>query len=363
MSIFLNKKTQDILPYVAGEQPPKGMKVIKLNTNENPYPPSPKAIEAVKKFDYSSLKLYPDTMSSSVREAVAKVDHVRPTNVYVGNGSDEVLAICWQALFEKEANTDKAVYVPEISYSFYPVYSSLYDTRIKKIPLREDYSIDPMLFRGDDMCGVVIANPNAPTSIAMSIQDIRTILDNCKDVPVVIDEAYVAFLTKYESSVSLLDEYENLVVVRTMSKAYSLAGARVGYAIASESIIEGLNKIKDSFNSYPLDRIAQTMAAESLLDEEYYDSTRNEIINTRDNAREKLMEMGFSIPESSANFLFAKPPQEITAKELYQSLKEMGILVRYFDKPKINDRLRISIGTQEEMEKLIEAIAEVIHGT
>ena len=360
MSSFWNKKINDIEPYVAGEQPKDGQKVIKLNTNENPYPPSPRCKEALMSFDMSTLRLYPNTDSKAVCEAVAKVDNVSEGNVFVGNGSDEVLSLCWQTFFEKKENTGKAVLIPDISYSFYPVYSDFYDVRAEKISLKEDMTIDPEDFCGKDNCGIAIANPNAPTSICMPLESIRKILDSNKDSVVIIDEAYAAFSEGYTSAATLIKEYKNLVVVRTMSKSYGLAGLRLGYAIADEILIEGLKRARDSFNSYPADRIAQTLAAAALSDREYFEKTRKAVIATRKRVMQDLREMGFTMPESGANFIFAKPPKSITAETLYKNLKAKGILVRYFNKPLINESLRITIGTDEEMDEFVKAVREEI---
>ena len=240
MSKFWNKKTNEIEAYVAGEQPKTDCKLVKLNTNENPYSPSKECEKVLKEFDIQELRLYPDTDSTIVRDAVAKITGLERGNVFVGNGSDEVLAICWQAFFEKKYNTNLGVLVPEVSYSFYPVYAQNYDTRLIKIPLGEDLSIDPDDFCVRENCGVAIANPNAPTSIAMPIADIERILQANPDSVVIIDEAYAAFKTKYESAAELVNKYPNLVVVQTLSKSYGLAGLRVGYAVASKELIEGM---------------------------------------------------------------------------------------------------------------------------
>jgi len=359
MSKFWNEKINNITPYVAGEQPKKGQKVIKLNTNENPYGPSPKVKEAIASFEIDTLRLYPDTNGTSIVEAIAKVEGVKPTQVFVGNGSDEVLALCFQTFFEKKNNTDLPVLTPEFSYSFYPVFEDFYDLRPKKIPLRENFRIDPADY-SEPNCGIAIANPNAPTSVAMSLDEIASICKANPDSVVIIDEAYVEFEEDLQSAVKLLPEYPNLCVVRTCSKSYSLAGLRVGYAIASEELIEGLNRAKDSFNSYPTDRLAQAIAAAAILDEDYHKECCQKIIETRKNTIFALEEIGFDIPDSSANFIFAKPPKEVTAEGLYQNLRAQGILVRYFKTAGINDRLRITIGTKEEMEQFVAAVKKEV---
>lgn len=359
MSKFWNKKTQELLPYVAGEQPKDGVKVIKLNTNENPYAPSPKCEEILRNFDISELRLYPNTDSQIVRESVARKysEFISPKNVFVGNGSDEVLALCWQAFFEEFTVTDLKVMTPSISYSFYPVYSQLYDVALEKVELKPDYTINVDDFCGRPNAGIAIANPNAPTSIAISLDDVEKILKANPDKVVIIDEAYAAFKNPFDTAITLVPKYNNLVVVQTMSKAYGLAGLRVGYAVANEELIDGLMRVRDSFNSYPVDRLAQKLASAAIDDDDYYEMNRVKLIKTREWSTEKLRELGFTVCDSSANFVFAKP-NFIDAGELYKRLKDKGILVRYFSKPGVNEFLRITIGTDEEMEALIKAIQE-----
>ena len=345
---------------MAGEQPKPGQKVIKLNTNENPYPPSPKVKEALGKFDLSTLRLYPDTNSTDVIKAAAKFDGVSEANIFCGNGSDEVLAICFQTFFEKKALTGLPVLMPDYSYSFYPVFSEFYDIRRQTIPLKEDFRLDPDDYIGVPNCGIVFANPNAPTSRAIAVEDCARIAKANPDSVVIVDEAYVAFENEYESAVSLINEYKNICVVRTLSKAFSLAGIRLGYAVGSEELIEGLKRARDSFNSYPTDRLAQKIAAASVLDVKYHEECIKKIIRTRTNTAEELKSMGFDVPDSSANFIFARPPRGIDAETLYLNLRAKGILVRYFKTPGINDRLRITIGTDDEMEKFIANVREEI---
>lgn len=362
MSNLWNKKTQNITPYVAGEQPKDMKKLIKLNTNENPYGPSPKAAAVLTSFNPNDLRLYPDTNSTLVREAVAEIYSsfdITPENVFVGNGSDEVLAICWQTFFESRANTDLKVLSPDISYSFYPVYSEMYDVNLERIPLNKDFMIECEDYIGKENAGIAIANPNAPTSISMTSTDsIVRILESNPDKVVIIDEAYIAFTENPISSVELVKKYKNLVVVQTLSKAYGLAGLRVGYAIADEKLIEGMRRIRDSFNSYPVDRLAERIAAEAILDREYYNKTRLMIVKTRESFVSELSKMAFTVLPSSSNFVFARP-DFMSASALYQKLREKGILVRYFNKKVIGDYLRITIGTDEEMNECIKAIKEI----
>ena len=361
MSKYWNKKINEAEPYVAGEQPKKGQKVIKLNTNENPFPPSPKVREVMDAFDIADLRLYPDTNGTEFIDAVAKVEGVEPSQVFAGNGSDEVLALCFQTFFEKEGNTDLPVLSPEFSYSFYPVFEKFYDIRSKKIPLRDDFELSADDYIGVPNCGIAIANPNAPTSRSISISEIRKICQGNPDSVVIIDEAYAEFEDPFETAVSLLPECPNLCVVRTTSKSYSLAGLRVGYAIASEELIEGLKRARDSFNSYPTDRLAQKIAAAAVSDVKYHEECIRKIIETRTYTQDALRRMGFTMPDSSANFIFAKPPQGIDAESLYINLRGKGILVRYFKTPGISDRLRITIGTRDEMEQFIAAVGEEVN--
>ena len=358
MSKYWNKLINDIEPYVAGEQPKPGQKVIKLNTNENPYPPSPKVKEALDGFNLADLRLYPDTNSTIVMQAAAKFDGVSEKNIFCGNGSDEVLAIAFQTFFEKKALTGLPVLMPDYSYSFYPVFSEFYDIRRKTIPLKEDFRLDPADYIGVPNCGIVFANPNAPTSRAIAVEDCAKIAEANPDSVVIVDEAYVAFEEKYESAVSLIGKYKNICVIRTLSKAFSLAGIRLGYAVGSEELIEGLKRARDSFNSYPVDRLAQKVAEAALLDVDYYNETRTKIIATRERIAKELKEIGFTMPPSSANFVYAKPPMDCGT--LYQNLRNKGILVRYFNKPVLNEYLRITIGTDEEMDELIKAIKEEV---
>lgn len=358
LSKYWNKLINDIEPYVAGEQPKPGQKVIKLNTNENPYPPSPKVKEALDRFNLADLRLYPDTNSTIVMKAAAKFDGVSEKNIFCGNGSDEVLAIAFQTFFEKKALTGLPVLMPDYSYSFYPVFSEFYDIRRKTIALKEDFRLDPDDYIGVPNCGIVFANPNAPTSRAIAVSDIERIAAANPDSVVIVDEAYVAFEENYESAVSLIGKYDNICVIRTLSKAFSLAGIRLGYAVGSEELIEGLKRARDSFNSYPVDRLAQTVAEAALLDVDYYNETRAKIIATRERAAKELKESGFTMPPSSANFLYVKPP--VDCGTLYQNLRNKGILVRYFNKPVLNEYLRITIGTDEEMAELIKAIKEEV---
>ena len=350
MSLF-SKKADDILPYVPGEQPKNG-EFIKLNTNENPYAPSKKALDMLKKINLSQLKLYPDPESTNLRITYSKILDVSPENVFVGNGSDEVLATAFQTFFMDKEN----ILMPDISYSFYPVYSDLYDIKVKKIPLKDNFSINIEDYMIENN-GIVIANPNAPTSLALSKNEIIKLLEINRDSVVLIDEAYVDF--GGESVVDLIKKYSNLLVVKTLSKSYSLAGLRVGFAIGESELIAGMNKIKNSFNSYPIDMLAQIIAEEAIKDMETLKDNTNKIIKTRTWVTKELRLLGFNVLDSKTNFLFVSHNKK-TAKELFDKLKENKILVRFFNKERIDNRLRITIGTDEEMKIFIERIKIII---
>lgn len=355
MSRFWNQRTASLTPYVAGEQPLPGQEVIKLNTNENPYPPTPAIEKHIKAFDPSVLRLYPELTSRSLREAIADFYGVRPSQVFCGNGSDEVLAFSFQAFFETKEGASP-IFFPDITYSFYPVYANLYGIPVEKIPLNDDFTI-PV----DAFCrpsgGVAISNPNAPTTLTISAPDIQRILESQPDRLVLIDQAYAAFGD--DCSISLLADHPNLLIIGTLSKSHSLAGLRVGYAIASEEIIEGLQRVRDSFNSYPVDTLALELATLAVRDRSWYEENTRRIIATREDTAVRLKKMGFEVLDSKANFLFVKPAG-IPACELYKKLRSEGILVRYFDKARISDYLRITIGTDKEMAALVSAAEAII---
>jgi len=351
MSEYWNIRTKNLSPYVPGEQP-KDRQFIKLNTNENPYPPSPKVIEAIQKTANERLRLYPDPECTEFREAVAACYGVKPGQVFAGNGSDEVLGFAFGAFFEK------TILFPDITYSFYPVYADLWDIPYSLIPLREDFSIRINEFRIPSD-GVVISNPNAPTSISLPLDDILSLaefMERQKKV-FIVDEAYAAFGT--QSAVPHINKYPNLLTVHTLSKSASLAGLRVGFAIGSEKLIEGLCRMRDSFNSYTLDRLALAGAAAAVADTTYYNEINNRVINTRQRVMQTLCELDFTVLPSSANFLFIKF-SSVGGADFYTALRERGILVRHFNKNRINDYLRVSIGTDEEMDTFLNACREII---
>ena len=358
MSRFWNEKTRNIEPYVAGEQPKPGQKIIKLNTNENPYPASPKVRDVLNSIEIGKLARYPDTSSTIVRESLAKYLGVTPEQVFCGNGSDEVLAFAFQAFFE---SGEKALplLVPDISYSFYPVYAELYNIPLKKIPLKEDFSIDTSAFCTEKGGGVAFANPNAPTSLLLDLPEVEKILQANPDHVVLVDEAYAAFAG--QTARTLLPKYKNLLITGTLSKSHSLAGIRLGFAVGDPELIEGLCRIRDSFNSYPVDCIAQPVASTAIDDREWVEENVRKICKTRDRIAEELRSRGWIVPVSKTNFLFASP-SKMSAESVYTNLRGKGILVRYFNKPRISEYLRISIGTDEEMDALLKAVDEIAEG-
>ena len=346
---FLSEKARRLVPYVAGLQP-KETGWIKLNTNENPYPPSPEVAQALNHAlfgaDIAGLRLYPDGSSGVLREAVARNFGVGYENVFCGNGSDEVLALAYQAFFSGKEN----VLAPDVSYAFYSVWSLMYDVGVKIIPLRDDFTINSDDYRHGN--GVAIANPNAPTGVALGAAEIEKIARNNPGGVVVVDEAYMDF-ADVESAISLTKRYDNLLVVRTFSKSHSLAGLRVGYAIGNRALIDVLHRMKDSFNSYPLDTLAQIGAAAAIADRNYWEETRKRIIATRRETTKRLRELGYRTLDSQANFLFMEAKE---AKKLYEHLFNNKILVRYWDKPRISCYLRVTVGTDSEMEAFIECV-------
>ena len=374
MSVYWNDKTKNIKPYIPGEQP-KDRKFIKLNTNENPYPPSPKVIEAIKNAAAETLRLYPDPSCTALRETAAARYGLKPGQVFAGNGSDEILAFAFAAFFES-GEAEPPILFPDITYSFYPVYADLWNVPYKTIPLKEDFSIDtgPYLemISQRKSGGIIFPNPNAPTGIALSFDEVKKIAEAAKDKNrvLVVDEAYIVFEEmeangKSASAFQLLkNDFPNVLIVRTLSKEASLAGLRAGFAFGSEQLIEGLCRIRDSFNSYTLDRLALAGAAASLDDASYYDEINKRVVATRRRVSQKLKNLGFKVLPSQANFIFAAPPGESEKRggEFFTSLREKGILVRHFNKPRIAEFLRISIGTDEDMNAFLEACEKIIQG-
>lgn len=350
VSKFWSRIARDIEPYVPGEQP-RERKYIKLNTNENPYPPSPKVLEAIKQAADESLRLYPDPCCNDLRQTAADYFGLKKEQVFVGNGSDEVLAFSFMAFFDP----GKPILFPDITYSFYPVYSQLFNLDYRLIPLNEGFEIPVEQFY-EQNGGVIIPNPNAPTSNFLELEAIKEIIEHNSESVVIIDEAYIDF--GGESAVKLINEFSNLLVIHTLSKSRSLAGLRVGFAMGQKELIEGLERIKDSINSYTLDRLALAGAKEAILDEEYFQQTRKKIMITRERITEALRNKGFQVIDSRANFIFVAHPA-FPGKYLFEQLREKGILVRYFNKPRIDNFLRVSIGTDGEMDIFLKEICEI----
>lgn len=357
MSEFWNSRTKKLSPYVPGEQP-KDLKLIKLNTNENPYPPSPKVIDAIKNAAGERLRLYPDPECSIFREAAAARYGVKPEQVFAGNGSDEILAFAFGAFFESGEKAERMLF-PDITYSFYPVYAGLWDIPFSTVPLAEDYSIKTSDYKIKSSGGVVFANPNAPTGVALPLKDILLLAEYLEKQGkvLIVDEAYAAFGA--ESAVPHIEKHPNLLTVHTLSKSASLAGLRFGFAIGDKNLIEGLCRLRDSFNSYTVDFLALTGATAAVKDAAYYNEINSRIIATRERTAKALRGMGFTVLPSSANFIFAKPP-DISGAELFAALRGRGILTRHFKKERIADFLRISIGKDEDMDTVIKACGEIV---
>ncbi|GEN28765.1 histidinol-phosphate aminotransferase [Halovibrio variabilis] len=353
MSQYWSPAVRELTPYVPGEQPRE--QLVKLNTNENPYPPAPGVGEALRDYATDHLRLYPDPTSASLRAALAETLNVHSRQIFVGNGSDEVLAFAFQAFFCHNAPLD----VPAITYSFYPVYANLYGVELRKHPLNAQWEVDTQaLADGGERSGVIFANPNAPTGHAHSLATIEALLQRVTDRVVLVDEAYVDFGA--ESAVALVNRYPNLLVTSTFSKSRSLAGLRLGYAVGSEELIDGLQRVKDSFNSYPVDSLASLVGIAALKDTEHFEACREHVITTRERTRQRLEGLGFEVLPSKANFVLTQHPEH-AGPQLFAGLRERGILVRHFNTPELNNFLRITIGTDDEMDSLMEAL-EVICG-
>ncbi|MBP0049355.1 histidinol-phosphate transaminase [Marinobacterium sp. AK62] len=349
MSKYWSPSIQSLVPYTPGEQPQvEGL--IKLNTNENPYPPAPGVARALRDFETDRLRLYPDPESAQLKQALARNTGLECDQIFVGNGSDEVLALTFMALLRQ----DKPLLLPETTYSFYNVYIDLYGIQARHVPLTDDFRIDLSQYRQPNG-GIIFANPNAPTGISVPLDDIRSLLESTPDSVVVVDEAYVDFGA--ESATALVNEYPNLLVTQTFSKSRSLAGLRIGCAFGHKDLIEALERVKNSFNSYPLDMLAEAAAIASLEDEAYFNDCIERVIATRQWTTEALNRLGFEVLPSHTNFVFAAHAN-LTGAELMAYLRENKILVRHFTKPGIENHLRISIGTDAEMRALIDCLKQ-----
>ncbi|MBK5001762.1 histidinol-phosphate transaminase [Pseudomonas sp. S31] len=348
MSRFWSPFVKDLVPYVPGEQP-KLARLVKLNTNENPYGPSPKALEAMRGEVNDNLRLYPDPNGDRLKQAVAEYYGVTPAQVFVGNGSDEVLAHIFHGLFQHDRGP---LLFPDISYSFYPVYCGLYAIPFEPVALDEQFQIRVADYSKPN-AGIIFPNPNAPTGCLLALEAVEQLLQANRDSVVVVDEAYIDF--GGETAISLVDRYDNLLVTQTLSKSRSLAGLRVGLAVGHPDLIEALERIKNSFNSYPLDRMAIVGAAVAFEDQAYFEETCRKVIDSREALVEQLIAKGFEVLPSAANFIFARHPQQ-DAAQLAARLREQGVIVRHFKQERIAQFLRITIGTPEMNQALLDAL-------
>lgn len=351
MSQFWSPIVHTLTPYVPGEQP-KVANLIKLNTNENPYPPSPKVFEAIESANNGNLKLYPDPNADLLKQTLADYHNLTTDQVFVGNGSDEVLAHAFQALLKH----DKPLLFPDISYSFYPVYCGLYSIDYRLIPLTEDFEININDY--NQPCGAIIfPNPNAPTGRLLTLEAVEALLTMHPQAVVLVDEAYIDF--GGQSAAVLVNKYPNLLVTQTLSKSRSLAGIRVGFALGQAHLIEGLVRVKNSFNSYPLDSLAIPAAVAAFKDQAYFEATCQKIIDSRQQVTKTIEELGFKVLPSAANFIFATHPT-LDAQNIAQQLRDQAIIVRYFNQPRIDQFLRISIGNDYENGRLCEVLTDIV---
>ncbi len=338
-------------PYVPGEQP-KENDIIKLNTNENPYPPCPGIRQVLDNFDIGRMRLYPDTNADVLVSELAKRYNLDKSQIFVGVGSDDVISMAFMTFF----NSDKPILFPDITYSFYDVWAEVHRIPYKRIPLDNNFRINPDDYKIENG-GIIFPNPNAPTGVLESVEMIEDIIKANPDSIVIIDEAYIDF--GGESCLKLIDKYENLLVIQTFSKSRSMAGMRIGFAMGNSKLIKYLNDVKFSINSYTMNHITQICGAEAVRDEQYFQSTLKAIIDTREKAKEDLAELGFKFTDSKSNFLFVKH-DNVMAKYLFEELKKKRIYVRYWNKSRIDNYLRITVGTPEEMTKLISALKEIL---
>ncbi|HEX5661347.1 MAG TPA: histidinol-phosphate transaminase [Polyangiales bacterium] len=351
MSRFWSPVVGKLHPYVPGEQP-ADLKLIKLNTNENPYGPSPRSIEAAQHELGERLRLYPNAESDGLRAAIAARFGLTPAHVFLGNGSDEVLAHAFHALFQHGS----PLLFPDVTYSFYPTYCELYGIPYRTLPVGADFSIDPSAYRGQgEHAGIIFANPNAPTSRALGLEDVERLVQASPRV-VLVDEAYVDFGAA--SAIPLVERHENLLVVQTFSKSRSLAGLRVGFAVGQPHLIEALVRVKNSFNSYPLDRVAQAAALAAWEDQAWFEHTRHKVIASREKLTRGLLARGFEVLPSATNFVFVRHPAR-DAEQLAIALRAQSVLVRHFKKPRIDQYLRITIGRDDQCEALLSALEKI----
>lgn len=350
---YLSRRCKSILPYTAGEQP-QDKSYVKLNTNECPYPPSPAVEKTIKEFDAGRLRLYPDPENKKLVSAIAARHGVSPENVFVGNGSDEVLCMCFPAFFDEN---DTVAYA-DVTYSFYKVWAHMYDVKSKKIPLDDEFKLLASDYLSmDGVKGIIICNPNAPTGTALGRLDLLKIVETNPDKIVIVDEAYGEFASA--SVANRINDHPNLLVVKTFSKAYALAGARCGYALGNKALIDGLKLVKNSMNSYTVNALTEAIVIAALSDKKYYADVIDKINAQREETADSLRELGFEVLPSSSNFIFAKH-KVLSGSEIYFQLKENGVLVRHFKGDRISDFVRITIGTHEEMKTLVSEIKKII---
>ena len=345
------ENVRKVVPYVAGEQPNK-KNMIKLNTNECPYPPAPGVVRAMKEMDYTALRLYPNPDVAPIVDCLAEYYHVKPGQVFVGVGSDDVISMAFLTFF----HSGKPILFPDVTYSFYDVWANLYRIPFRQIPLTEDWQINPEDYKVENG-GVIFPNPNAPTGLLQSLDTVEEIIQANRDVVVIVDEAYIDF--GGESALKLIDKYDNLLVVQTFSKSRAMAGLRVVFCIGSEKLIGYLNDVKFSFNSYTMNMPSQALAVEAVKDDTYFKEVTGRIVATRERVKKELRGLGFTFPDSYANFVFASH-KTVPAKEIFEALREADIYVRHWDKPRIENYLRITIGTDEEMDRLIAFLKEFL---
>lgn len=347
------ENVRKVVPYVAGEQP-KEQNVIKLNTNECPYPPAPGVKRLAAEADWNLLRLYPDSGSTPLVDALAEYYHVSPKQVFVGVGSDDVLAMAFLTFF----NGGKPILFPDVTYSFYDVWAELYRIPYRCCALDEDWRICPEDYSQPNG-GVIFPNPNAPTGVLESLETVERIIAANRDVVVIVDEAYIDF--GGVSALPLLEKYDNLLIVQTFSKSRAMAGLRIGFCIGNEKLISYLNDVKFAFNSYTMNRPAQMLGVEAVLDDGYFKATTARIVATRERVKKELGELGFSFPDSMANFVFAAH-RSVPAQQIFQALREADIYVRHWNRPRIDNHLRITIGTEEEMDRLLAFLKDYLAG-
>ena len=349
---YWSSRIQGLVPYTPGEQP-KDRTFIKLNTNENPYPPSPKALEAIRAAVGDGLRLYPDPECAELRDAIAEYHGLPSDMVFAGNGSDEILAFCFQAFFDP----DRILLFPDVTYSFYPVFAALYGLQYRQVPLDEGFGVPVESFLAPNG-GVVLANPNAPTGLCLPLAEIEALLRQDPDRLVVVDEAYVDF--GGESAACLLGRYDNLLVVGTFSKSRSLAGARLGYAVGSPALISDLNTVKFSFNPYNINRLTLLAGEAALADAPYFARCCTQVAAVRDETAQALRALGFTVTDSKTNFLFAGAHPAVSGGEYYAALRQSSILVRHFTLPRIENWVRISVGTAAQMQRLVDVTKQIL---